>query len=292
MSKSQGPVWLIFFLLLGALYSTIFTVDQTEQALIVQLGEPQGQPLGPGFHVKVPLVQKAVFFDTRLLYFSPPPVDVLTADKKNLLLTVHAQWKIVDPLVFYVTVGDEPGAQARLNDLILAEIRTEVGRFSLNEAAAGARRDILKNVTARVGEAAKTFGVGVVDVHLERLGLPRENEQAVFENMRSERDRQARKHLAEGRELAAGIKAAAEKEATIIRAEAYRKAQEIKGRADAEAAGVYSAAFGRDPDFYNFTRTLELYRRSLDHRATLFLSRDDELMWLMKSRGTQPPRQP
>ena len=282
-------MWLILFLLLGALYFTVFTVDQTDTAIVVQLGEPLGKPLEPGFHIKVPLVQRVVTLDSRLMHYSVPPADVLTADKKNLVVGAYAKWEIADPLMFFVTVRDEKGAMERLNDIIISELRTEIGRYSMSDVVAKARADILKAVTGRVAEAAKAFGLNVLDVRLERVDMHRENERAVFESMRSERERQARKYLAEGREEAMKVRAAADRETAVIKAEANRKALEIKGRADAEAARIYAEAFGRDPDFYNFTRTLELYRNSIDERTTLFLSRDDELMWLMKSSRNQAP---
>jgi membrane protease subunit HflC len=290
MGHKQGPVWLILALLLGALYFTVFTVDQTEKAIVVQLGEPIGKPLEPGFHIKVPLVQKVVIMDGRLLHYSAPPAEVLTADKKNLVVKAYAKWEIIDPLLFVVTVRDEKGATTRLNDIVLAELRSEIGRYNLIDVVSKPRAELVKPVITRTGEAAKAFGLAILDIRLERMAMPSQNERSVYESMRSEREGQARKQLAEGREEAIKVRAAADRETMAIKAEAGRQSQEIMGQADAEAARIYAAAFGQDPDFYNFTRTLEVYRNSIDQRATLFLSRDDELMWLMKSSRNKAPQ--
>ncbi|MEW5723113.1 MAG: protease modulator HflC [Thermodesulfobacteriota bacterium] len=289
MLGKNGPVVLILALLLLALYSAFFIVDQTETALVLQLGEPLGEPLGPGLHLKVPFLQRVVVCDSRLLAYETPPVEMLTADQNSLIVSAFAKWKVLDQLKYYLNVRDPAGARSRLENIVLSELRSELGRRPLIEVITASRADVLGPVVARADAAAREYGLGVTDVRIFRLNLPRENEQSVFAQMRAERQGQVRKYRAEGQEESRKIRAAAERERTVLLAEAYRKAQEIKGQGDAQAARIYAEALGQDPDFYDFVRTLELYRTTVDERTTLFLSRDDELMRLMKDSGPRPP---
>ena len=292
MVKQQGPVWLILLILFAALYFTLFEVDQTEKAIVLQFGEPVGKPLEPGFHVKAPILQSVVFLDGRLLHYETPRAEILTADKKSLLVESYAKWEIVDPLKFYITIKDEASARPRLNDVVLSEIRTELGCRTMSETISKLESELMVGVTQRADKAAGEYGIHIVDVGLKRIDLPKENESAVFRRMKSERERQARKYLAEGRREAMKIKAEANKGRVVLLAEANRKAEEIRGQADAETAAIYAAAFGQDPEFYTFTRTLDLYRKTLDQRTTLFLSRDDELMNLMQQSGPAVDKTP
>jgi len=289
--RSQGPIWLIFSLLLIALYLTIYSVDQTEVAVAFQFGEPQGEVLKPGFHIKVPLVHRIVFFDTRLQHYNSPRVEILTADKKSLLVGVYAQWRIVEPIQYHVSVGEKEAAARRLEDVVMGQLRTEFSRYAMTDLLAKLQDDLAAELTEKVDKVAGLYGLTVLDLRWKDIFLPPENEGAVFARMRSERESQASKYLAEGRRRALEIEAAAEKEKAVLLAEAHRKAEEIRGRADREAARIYAEAFSKDPDFYRFTRTLNLYRKTIDDRATLFLSRDDEIMSLVQSSKDAPLNQ-
>ena len=283
--RRQGPIWLMIAVLLTAVYLTVFYVDETERALVFQFGEPLGDPVKPGFHIKVPIIHKVARFDNRLLHYDVPQLEILTADKKSMMVDCHAKWEITDPLKYYVTVRTRENAELTIRDIVLGELRIEIGRLSIQEIIARLKSELMQDVTARTAKAAKVFGLKIVDVRVERIDLLPENEQAVFESMRSEREKQTRKILAEGNRRASDIRAEADREKTVILAEAGKKAQEIRGRADAQAAAIYAAAFGKDIDFYRFTKTLELYRKTVNEKSTLFLNRDDELMKLMGGMG-------
>ncbi|UCF95208.1 MAG: protease modulator HflC [Desulfobacterales bacterium] len=287
MGPKIGPVLTVILLLLIALYSAFYTVDQSEQAILVQLGHPADGTIGPGLHIKIPFIQKVVFFERRLLDYDAPPTEILSADKKNLEIYNYAKWKIADPLVFYTTVRDMSGALLRLGDIIDSEIRMELGRHVMSDIISAPRTDIVDPVKKRSDEWAQNFGVRIVDVRIKRINLPQENQQAVYERMGTERERQAQKYRSEGQEEALKIKAAADRERTVILAEAYRKAQVIRGQGDAEAARIYAAAFQQDPAFFDLVRTLEASRKALDGKTTLVISPDYEFLRFMKKSGAE-----
>lgn len=285
MGKKIGPVIVVIIVLLFILASVFFTVDETRQAIVFQLGKPVGGIKGPGLHAKVPFLQNVKYFEKRLLDYDAAPAEILTADKKNLVVDNYAKWNIIDPLKFYTTVRNVRGAQARLDDIIYAELRVELGRHNYVDIITKLRSDIMANVTERSDKKAADYGISVRDVRIKRADLPQENERAVFGRMRTERERQAKKYRSEGQEKSIKIRAGADKERTIILAEAYRKSQILKGEGDAEATKIYAESFGQDSEFYQFTRSLETYRYALGTGTTVVLSSDDEfLKYFQKSR--------
>ncbi len=269
-------------LLLIALFSAFYTVDQTEQAILVQLGKPVNGILAPGLHIKIPFIQKVIVFDKRLLDFDALPAEMLSADKKNLKIDIYAKWRIVDPLEFYKTVRNIDGALLRLNDIIDSEIRMELGRHRMIDIISKPRTKIMDEVQTRSNVWAENYGISIIDVRIKRIDLPQENLQAVYERMRTERNRQAKKYRSEGQEEALKIKAAADREKTIILAEANRKAQVIRGQGDAEATRIYAEAFGQDPEFFNLMRSLEASRKALDDKTIFVISPEFELLRFMK----------
>jgi membrane protease subunit HflC len=287
MGQKIGPILTIIVLLLIALYSAFYTVDQSEQAILVQLGSPAGGTIGPGLHIKIPLIQKIVFFERRLLGYDTTPAEILSADKKNLEVTNYAKWKIVDPLKFYTTVRDMTGALLRLGDIIDSEVRMELGRHVMSDIISKPRADIMDPVKERSDKWAQNFGIRIVDVRIKRINLPEENRQAVYERMQTERERQAKKYRSEGQGEALKVKAAADRERTIILAEADRNAQVLRGQGDAEAARIYAEAYEQDPGFFDFTRTLEASRKALDDKTTLVISPDYEFLRFMKKSGAK-----
>ena len=278
MGKKIGPVIVVIIVLLFILASVFFTVDETRQAIVFQLGKPVGGIKGPGLHVKVPFLQNVQYFEKRLLDYDAAPAEILTADKKNLVVDNYAKWNIIDPLKFYTTVRNVRGAQARLDDIIYAELRVELGRHNYVDIITKLRSDIMANVTERSDKKAEDYGISVRDVRIKRADLPQENERAVFGRMRTERERQAKKYRSEGQEKSIKIRAGADKERTIILAEAYRKSQILKGEGDAEATKIYAESFGQDSEFFQFTRSLETYRYALGTGTTVVLSSDDEFL--------------
>jgi membrane protease subunit HflC len=257
---------------------TFFTVDQTERAIVVQLGKPVRVVEKPGLHFRLPFVQQVIFFERRILTYDAAPAEILTEDKKNLVVDNYAKWKIVNPLRFYQTVRNVSGAQTRLDDIIYSEIRVELGVHSLNQILSEEREQIMRNVTAKTDTVAEAYGIKVVDVRIKRADLPAQNEQAVYGRMNAERERQAKKYRSEGQEEAQKIRSTADKERAIIFAQAYRQAQEIKGKGDAESIRTYAQAFERNPEFFEFTRTLEAYKRALKDETTLVLTPDNQFL--------------
>lgn len=278
MEKKLIGGLIVFIVLIVGINITLFTVDQTQQAIVVMLGKPVKGVKGPGLHFKLPFVQEVIKFERRLLEYDAAPAEILTEDKKTLVLDNYSRWRIADPLLFYKRVKDIRGAQARLDDIIYAQLRVELGRHTLTEIVSKVRSDVMERVTARSEAIAEDYGIEVVDVRIKRADLPPENENAVYGRMRAERERQAKKYRSEGQEESLKIKAAADKDRTILLAEAYEKAETIKGEGDAEALKIYANAFGRDIEFFSFLKTLEATERSMGKDTTMVLSPKSEFL--------------
>ena len=258
-----------------ALSQAAFIVDQTERALVLQLGKPVSEDaLGPGLHFKLPLVQDAVYFDGRILDYDAQPAEVLTRDKKNMVVDNYTKWRISDPLKFYRTVRTIPRAQQRLDDIIYSEVRVALGNYTLIEIVSDKRGLIMEEVTKTSSQGISEFGIEVIDVRIKRTDLPAENEQAIYGRMRAERERQAKQYRSEGQEEAAKIRALAERERTIILAEADRKSRVLRGEGEAEATRIWAEALGQDEEFYEFQRSLEAYAKSFEHNSRLVLTQD------------------
>jgi len=264
-------------LLIGALLlsQSLFTVDQTEQAIVIQLGKPLEGISVPGLHFKIPFIQEVILFDKRILLYDAEPTEILTKDKKNLLVDNYAKWRIREPLTFYKTLKNETGAQLRLDDIVYAQLRVELGRHTMEDIVSTTRNDIMTIVTKKSDELAKAYGIDVVDVRIKRADLPEQNEKSVFERMRAERERQAKQYRSEGEEESLKIKAAADRDREIILAVAYEEAEKMKGQGDSESIRIYGEAYGQDPEFYEFNRSLEAYRKSLKSDTTLVVSPED-----------------
>ncbi len=275
----KGKSFFITVLLfIGALVlsQSLFTVDQTEQAIVIQLGKPLEGTYGPGIHFKIPIIQEVIRFEKRILLYDAEPTEILTKDKKNLLVDNYAKWRIREPLTFYKTVRNETGAQLRLDDIVYAQLRVELGRHTMEDIVSTTRNDIMTIVTKKSDELAKSYGIDVVDVRIKRADLPEQNEKSVFERMRAERERQAKQYRSEGEEESLKIKAAADRDREIILAKAYEEAETMKGEGDSESIRIYGEAYGQEPEFYEFIRSLEAYRKSLKTDTTLVVSPEDD----------------
>ncbi len=268
--------------LLGA--SPLFTVDITQSAIVVQLGKPVRNITDPGLYVKVPFIQEVTYFDNRLLDYDSQAQDVITQDKKTLLLDNYAKWRIVDPLKVYQNFQTQRGARQRLNDIIYSELRVELGRHDLLEIVADHRADLMKIVTQRSHEKASAYGIEIQDVRIKRADLPEQNEKAVFARMQAERERQAKQYRAEGAEEAQKIRSEAEKDREIILAQAYKESEELRGAGDAKAFKVYAEAYRQDTHFFEFTRTMEAYKKTFKDKSTLVMSPDSEFLHYLKQR--------
>ena len=272
-----------FMVILGTVFfSTVFIIDMTEQAVILQFGKPVRTIKDPGLHFKLPIpFQNAVIFDNRLLEYDVPPEEILSKDKKSLIVDNYVRWKIVDPLLFLQTVQAIPTAITRLDDIVYSELRRELGSHNMSDIITENREIIMEQVTKNSKVATTPYGIEVVDVRIKRVDLPKENEKSIYARMEAERNRQANKFRSEGEEEAQKIRATTEKDKTIILANAYKESQQIRGEGEAKALEIYAKAFGGDPDFYEFVRTLETYKKIIDKNTTLVLPADSDLFKLL-----------
>ena len=270
---------MVFFILVAILgLSTVFTVDETRQVVILQFGEPVRIIKTPGLHFKLPApLQVAQHFDDRLLEYDVAPEEILSKDKKSLIVDNYVRWRIIDPLLFLQTVQTEPIAKTRIDDIVYSELRRELGTHNMSEIITENRELIMEKVTRESAIATKPYGIEVVDVRLKRVDLPQNNEQSIYRRMQAERIRQANKFRSEGEEESQKIKASTDKDKTIILANAYKEAEEVKGEGEAKAVDIYARAFSKDPDFYEFYRTLETYKIILDKKTTLVLPTNSKL---------------
>ena len=270
---NKTPFFLLALLAcLLLLTQAVFTVHQTESAIVLQLGDPKNEVYGPGLHFKIPFIQKAVFFDARVLDYEASSREAFTVDKKAIVLDNYARWRITDPLQFYRTMRNLNGAQARLDDVVYSQLRAMVGGYTLSEVVSTQRAAIMTEVTKKVKEIMKGFGVEVIDVRIKRTDLPPENLRAIFGRMRAERERQAKQYRSEGDEESTRIRSDADRQKAIILAEAARDGQVIRGDADAKAAATYAAAYGKNPEFYAFQRWLEAMKTSFSKNSKMVLS--------------------
>ncbi len=278
MKKRTILLIILIAVILILINLSFFIVDETKQAIVLQFGKPIKAIQEPGLSFKLPFIQNVVFFEDRLLIYDAAPTEIITKDKKTLIVDNFARWRIIDPLKFLQTVRDINGAQARLDDIIYSELRVDLGLFNMTEIVSEKREDIMGRVTEKSNEKANNYGIEIVDVRIKRVDLPTENEKFIFDRMRAERERIAKQYRAEGQEEAAKIIAETEREKTVILAEAYKTAQTLKGEGEAESIKIYAESFNQDPEFYKFYRTLEAYRNSLKDKTTVLLSTDSEFL--------------
>ncbi len=284
MRSAIGLVVVIVVALFGANLVT-FTVNEVEQVVVTQFGQPRDVITEPGLYFKLPdPIQKVTVFDKRLLDYDSDADPIYTKDKKILLLDNYARWRIVDALQFMQALRTENEAQARLDDIIYSELRKELGQHELAEVIATNREAIMDTVTVRAAAAALVYGIEIVDVRVKRADLPPENEAAVYNRMRAERAREAMAYRSEGEEQALKIRAETDLESASIRATAYETAQGTRGKGDAEALGIYAAAYRGAGDFYEFTRTLEAYESALDEKTILVQPVGTDFLRFLKGR--------
>jgi membrane protease subunit HflC len=267
--------------------SCLFIVDQTQQALVLYFGQPQREVKEPGLKAKLPLFfENVVYFDRRVLDIEPPSEEVIASDQKRLVVDSFARFRIVNPLQFYQSVGTEQTARSRLGSIISGSLRRVLGNVTLASVLSEERDRIMRQITDEVAAQAKAFGIDVIDVRLRRADLPEENSQAIYARMQSERQREAAEFRAQGAEFAQRIRSVAERERTVIIAEAQRQAQILRGQGDGESVRIYADAFGKNPDFFAFYRSMQAYRESLaGHDTTLVLSPDSEFFRFFNGLG-------
>jgi membrane protease subunit HflC len=273
--------------------STLFTVQQTQQVLITQFGEPRRVIQEPGLHWKLPFIQSVITFDRRLLDFDAPGEEVILGDQRRLIVDSFTRYRITDPLRFFQTVGaTEAGIRARLNSIVTSSLRRVLGNEPLLSVLSTDRARIMGEIRRQVNEEARQFGIAVEDVRIRRADLPNENTQAILSRMQSERERVAREARAEGAEVAQRVRAGAERERTVLIAEAQAQADILRGQGEQEAIRIFAEAFQRDPAFFQFWRTMQAYREAFAEGDTrLVLTPDSEFFRYFREspNGLQAP---
>jgi membrane protease subunit HflC len=275
MNKFGLTVLLV--LAVSAAWSSFFIVDETELAIVTRFGEYRRTADKPGAYFKVPFIQEVRLMPSRILSSDTRPDTYLTLDKKRLVADPISRWRIVDPLQFYQKVRTEEAARARLDDIVGSELRKELATHNFGDIIGNARDPMMQKLADAVRKQVREFGIELVDVRIKRADLPEEVQDSVFQRMRAERERVAKMYRSEGEEEAAKIRADTDKEKTILLAQSYETAQKLRGEGDAEGTRIYAESFGSDPEFYDFSRSLEAYEKSMLNQSTLVLSTDSDL---------------
>jgi len=266
------------------LSGSVFIVEQGNQALVLQFGEKKRIIEEPGLQFKWPFAQNVVIYSKKVLEFEPPPQQVTASDQKRLVVDSFVRYRITDPLKFYQSVTTEDAMTQRLSSLLNGALRRVIGNIVLSRLLSPERGQIMGQIRDSVAAEAKSFGIDVIDVRIRRADLPSENSKAIYKRMQSERDREAQEYRAEGAEVAAGIQARADKEVTLILAEANKQDQVLRGEGEAESTKIYADAYGQDPDFFNFYRSLQAYRDAFGTSGTtMVLSPDGDFLKYMNN---------
>ena len=269
----------IIILIFATLYFSIFIVKEINQAIVLQFGDPKRIIEKPGLNFKIPFIQNVVFLDKRILNLDTPPAEVIASDQKRLIVDAFARFQIVDPLKFYISVGNERVARSRLSTIINSRIRNVLGRQRLQTLLSEDRTKQMSLIQDGVNVEAENFGINIVDVRIKRADLPPANSEAIFRRMQTEREREAKEFRAKGAEMAITITSTADKEVTVILAEAEKKSEIMKGEGDGQRNKIFAGAFGQDPEFFAFYRSMQAYEKALiGGETSLILSPDSEFL--------------
>ncbi len=266
MTRLIGVIVLVGLGIAG--WGSIFTVSETEQAIVLQFGEPRRQITTPGIQFKIPVLQNVIYVERRILDFDAPKEEVIASDKKRIVVDAYSRYRIVDPLQFYTRVGSENGARTRLATIINSTLRGVLATVELQTVLSGERRQLMRRITDSVNTEAEKFGIEIVDVRIKRADLPQENSQAIYRRMNAEREREAKEFRARGAEESQKIKADADRQKAVMLAEARRTAEILRGEGDAIRNRIYAEAYEKDPEFFSFYRSLEAYRKAMDATDT------------------------
>ena len=267
----------IIILIAATAYFSIFIVKEVNQAIVLQFGDPKRIILKPGLNFKLPFIQNVVFLDKRILNLDAPPAEVIASDQKRLIVDAFARFKIVDPLKFYISVGNERVARSRLSTIINSRIRSVLGTQRLQTLLSEERTKQMALIQRGVNVEAEKFGISIVDVRIKRADLPPANSDAIYRRMQTEREREAKEFRAKGAEMAITITSTADKEVTVILADAEKQSQILKGEGDGLRNKIFADAFGQDPEFFAFYRAMQAYETALiGGETSLILSPDSE----------------
>ena len=273
-----GKILLSIIILLGVvLFFSVFVVKEVNQAIVLQFGDPKKIILKPGLNFKIPFIQNVVFLDKRILNLDTPPEEVIASDQKRLIVDAFARFQIVDPLKFYISVGNERVARSRLATIINSRIRNVLGQQELQTLLSQDRSKQMALIQEGVNNEAENFGIKIVDVRIKRADLPQANSDAIFRRMQTEREREAKEFRAKGAEMAITITSTADKEVTVILAEAEKKSEIMKGEGDGQKNKIFADAFGQDAEFFGFYRAMQAYQKALiGGETSMILSPDSE----------------
>ncbi len=267
----------LIIVIAAAIFFSVFIVKEVNQAIVLQFGDPKRIISKPGLNFKIPFIQNVVFLDKRILNLDTPPEEVIASDQKRLIVDAFARFQIVDPLKFYISVGNERVARSRLATIINSRIRNVLGKQELQTLLSEDRSKQMSLIQEGVNNEAENFGIKIVDVRIKRADLPQANSNAIFRRMQTEREREAKEFRARGAEMAVTITSTADKEVTVILADAQKKSEIMKGEGDGERNKIFADAFGQDPEFFAFYRSMQAYERSLiGGETSLILSPDSE----------------
>ena len=273
-----GKILLPLLIVIAAtIFFSVFVVKEVNQAIVLQFGDPKKIILKPGLNFKIPFIQNVVFLDKRILNLDTPPEEVIASDQKRLIVDAFARFQIVDPLKFYISVGNERVARSRLSTIINSRIRNVLGQEELQTLLSKDRSKQMALIKEGVNNEAQNFGINIVDVRIKRADLPQANSDAIYRRMQTEREREAKEFRAKGAEMAVTITSTADKEVTVILADAQKQSEIMKGEGDGQRNKIFANAFGRDPDFFAFYRAMQAYEKALiGGETSLILSPDSE----------------
>ena len=267
-------------------YLSLFTVKEINQAIVLQFGDPKRIISVPGLKVKIPIIQNVVFLDRRILSLDPNPEEVIASDQKRLIVDAYARFKIVDPLKFYISVGDERVARSRLATIINSRLRSVLGKQSLATLLSEDRTKQMAIIQEGVNVEAEKFGITIIDVRIKRADLPQANSEAIYKRMQTEREREAKEFRAKGAEMAVTITSTADKEVTVLLANAKKQSEIMKGEGDGQRNKIFANAFGKDPEFFSFYRAMQAYETALIGGDTsLILSPDSDFFKFFGNTG-------
>ena len=260
-----------------SIFLSLFTVKEINQAIVLQFGDPKKVIAEPGLQVKIPFIQNVVYLDRRILSLDPAPEEVIASDQKRLIVDAYARFRIVDPLKFYISVGDERVARSRLATIINSRIRNVLGKQSLATLLSEDRTKQMAIIQEGVNTEAEKFGITIIDVRIKRADLPQANSEAIYKRMQTEREREAKEFRAKGAEMAVTITSTADKEVTVLLANAKKQSEIMKGEGDGQRNSIFAQAFGKDPEFFAFYRAMQAYEKALiGGETSLILSPDSD----------------
>lgn len=283
-----GGIVIVAIAILG--YLSVYVVNPTRQALVLQFGEVRESVREAGLHFKTPLIQNVIYIDKRILDLNAPPMEVIAADKKRLVVDAFARYRISNPVLFFQTVNNINEANQRLSTFMQSSLRTELARATFEQIVRDERADLMENIRSDVSSRADAIGIDVVDVKIRRADLPQANSEAIFRRMQTERQREATEIRAQGEEQARRTRARADRQATVIRADAQREAEIVRGDGDAERNRIFAEAYNKDPEFFAFYRSMRAYEDGLGNgsETSLVLSPNSKFFRFFNNPSGRP----